>query len=373
LWDPDRGAIGPLKDSGQKKDIFVLAFTGSNTLLSASKDLQVVTWDVAGKRALRRGTLQSAVRGRVVVPNTGAVDPTGDKLLLGAQLVAEQRGGALTGAGLARPSDLKRDNILMPYTVSTGFSGDAVNTTDYLAEHVALGPGACFAFFSSNYREQPRLHVWGLAQEGDDLARIDVMGKVSAVAVESAGHAVAVATETGRIRTWTVSGATPADCDAYMKKPSSVQVDAKISTGSETSPLIKGGAGTRVAVLRFDATGIDAGLGDAVAEMVAGELANSPQVTVIERSAIDKVLKEMEIQRSGLTASDAVKIGKGLNAKTVIFGGVRRFGDSTFVVTARSVDVETQQVQGSREVTCENCKEADLPRAVSALRRIIVP
>jgi hypothetical protein len=85
------------------------------------------------------------------------------------------------------------------------------------------------------------------------------------------------------------------------------------------------------------------------------------------------VLKEMEIQRSGLTAADAVKIGKGLNARKVLFGSVRRFGESTFLITARVVDVETQQVEGSREVTCESCKEADLPRAVAALRRTIVP
>lgn len=35
--------------------------------------------------------------------------------------------------------------------------------------------------------------------------------------------------------------------------------------------------------------------------------------------------------------------------------------------------VETQQIEGSREVTCENCREQDLPRAVAALRRLIVP
>jgi hypothetical protein len=37
------------------------------------------------------------------------------------------------------------------------------------------------------------------------------------------------------------------------------------------------------------------------------------------------------------------------------------------------VDVETQQVEGSREVTCENCKVDDLPAAVKVLRRAIVP
>jgi len=107
--------------------------------------------------------------------------------------------------------------------------------------------------------------------------------------------------------------------------------------------------------------------------MVTGELSNNKNLIVIERGAINSILKEMEIQRSGLTAADAVKIGKGLNAKKVLFGSVRRFGDSTYITTARVVDVETQQIEGSREVTCENCKEQDLPRAVSQLRRVIAP
>jgi hypothetical protein len=56
-----------------------------------------------------------------------------------------------------------------------------------------------------------------------------------------------------------------------------------------------------------------------------------------------------------------------------VLGSVRRFGDTTYMILARVVDVETQQVQGSREVMCENCAERDLPKAVSALRKLIVP
>ena len=140
---------------------------------------------------------------------------------------------------------------------------------------------------------------------------------------------------------------------------------------AETRPLIKGGAGYRIAVLRFEATGLDAGLGDAVSEMIAGQLSNNPMVTVIERGVIDAILKELAVQRSGLTTADAVRIGKGLNARKVLVGGVRRFGESTYVISARVVDVESQQLEGSREVRCETCQEQDLPRAVEALRRTI--
>lgn len=372
VWDPDRGLIAPLKDGGQKKDILLLAFSG-NTLLSASKDLQIVSWDVSGKRPLRRSTLQSTVTGRTVVPNGASVDPGGEKLVIGAQLVSEPRGGALGGRGMARPEDLRRDNVLAPYVTNTGIAGDPIKTSEYQAERIALGPGSCFAFFTSNYREQPRLHVWGLVEQGDDLTRLDLQGRATAIAVEPGGHLVAVAAESGRIRTWTVSGVTAADCERYAKKSSPTKTGPVITLGTETSPLISGRAAAAVAVLRFEASGMDAGLGDGVAEMIAGELANSPQVTVIERSAVDKILKEMEIQRSGLTEADAVKIGKGLNARAVLLGSVRRFGASTYLVNTRAVDVETQRVLGSREVTCESCSEADLPRAINALRRAIVP
>jgi WD40 repeat protein/TolB-like protein len=372
LWDPINGPLGPLTDGGHKRDILVLAFAGTS-LLSASKDLQVVTWDPSAKRPLRRGTLQSAVRGRVAVPSAAAVDPSGDKLLVGAQLVSEQRGGALVSGGLARPSDLRRENLLTPYTVSSGISTPSIYTADFGPERVAVGPGACFAFFTSFYRDQSRLHVWGLTEAGDDLARLDLQGRAAAIALHPQGSLLAVGSESGEIRTWKVSGATAADCDLYARKSVPATSGPTITLGSETEPLIKGGSAQRIAVLSYEATGVDAGLGGAIAEMVAGQLANNPQLTVIERAAINSILKELEIQRSGLTASDAARIGRGLNARTVLFGSVRRFGESTFVITTRAVDVETQQIQGAREVTCEGCKEQDLPRAVSALRRTIVP
>jgi TolB-like protein len=375
VWDSEHGLAGPLKDGGHKRDILALAFSSSMSLLSLSRDLRVVTWDVPGKRAVRRGTLQSEISGRTVDPHAAAVDPAGTRLVVGGQLISEPRGGALTSrAGPARPDDLARDNVLIPYAADSGIAGDPIKTSDFTAEHVAVSPKACFAVFTSNFRSQPRLHVWGLIERGDDLLRADLPARASAIAIEPAGGMIALATEAGTIRTWKTSGATAADCDAFVtaKRPVTT-AGPTISLGSETQPLIKSGTGSRIAILRFDATGVDPGVGDAVGEMVAGELSNNAQITVIERGAINAVLKEMEIQRSGLTAADAVKIGKGLNARKVLFGSVRRFGEATFLITARIVDVETQQVEGSREVTCEACKEGDLPRAVSVLRRTIVP
>lgn len=52
---------------------------------------------------------------------------------------------------------------------------------------------------------------------------------------------------------------------------------------------------------------------------------------IIEREKLDTVLKEMVFSKTGLTQSDGIKIGKMLNADSVIFGTVTSFvqGSST--------------------------------------------
>jgi hypothetical protein len=93
--------------------------------------------------------------------------------------------------------------------------------------------------------------VWGLVEQGDDLTRIDLPAEAVAVALEPGGHEAAVAFQAERIKTFRVSGATTADCDAYSKKSGPPQAGPKITLGSETDPLIKSGSGIRIAVLRF--------------------------------------------------------------------------------------------------------------------------
>jgi TolB-like protein len=210
--------------------------------------------------------------------------------------------------------------------------------------------------------------------DGDYRLEIKVIDELASKSVtRNVNFTVASAVADGA-----TAAAAPASASAVVPAPAATAAPAKESAApgprmilAETRPLIKGGAGYRIAVLRFEATGLDAGLGDAVSEMIAGQLSNNPMVTVIERGVIDAVVKELAVQRSGLTTADAVRVGRGLNARKVLVGGVRRFGEGTYVISARVVDVESQQLEGSREVRCETCQEQDLPRAVEALRRTI--
>lgn len=368
-----RGPVGELADEGHKKEILFLGFAKPGGLISLDKVLRVIAWDVLARRAVRRGTLQFETYGRAAVPVVASLEAGGNVLTISSQYTSASR-AVFSSGGMARPDDIKRVNVLVPYDVVTGVSGAAIPSGDSLAEHLALAPGACFAFFTASAKGASNLNVWGLLERGDAVVRLALASRATAVVLDPSGRRLAIASEAGSIRTLKVSGATEQDCEAARRKASTPSSgEARISLGSETQPLIPAGAGYRIAVLRFEAGGVEAYIAESVRDMIMGEMANSRHVVVVERSAIDGILKEMEIQRSGLTAADAARIGRGLNARKVVFGSVSRFGEKTFVVSARVVDVETQQVEGTRQVTCENCGEKDLPRAVSTLRQAIVP
>jgi TolB-like protein len=335
--------------------------------------MQLTTWDVPGKRALRRSNLQETRSGRGAEARAVGLDSTGRFAALSIQQLAEARGGALgMRGGMASPEDLRRNNVLIRYAVESGIAGDPVTTGDYEAERVAVAPGGCFAIFSSEYRKQPRLHLWNMLERGEDVFRVDLPAKLSALALDPDGRKMAAALGNGQIRTWQTSGLTAGDCDALQRRADVTKAGVRTSLGTETSPLIPRGAGFRLAVLRLETGGVEAYLGEAVAEMIAAELGNSKDIVLIERTAINAVFKELELQQSGLTAADAVRIGRGLNAEKVMLGSVRQFGRGTYVIMVRLVDVGTQQIQGAREVTCENCTDKDLVQAVRELRRALV-
>jgi hypothetical protein len=377
LW-PTSGAGGAgekLRDDTRRDPIVFLGFSSPSTLAAVTQDLRIVVWDVSKKRTLRRGTVQLEALGREAEFSAAGVDPGATQLALASQYIAAQRGGVIGGSGFARPEDIKRTNVIVPYALESGIAGDPIQLGDFLAERLSMSPGSCWAVFSSNYRNQARMHVWSMVKQGQDLLRIELPARPTAVQLDPAGRTLAVGFPTGEVRTWRASGTTASDCATLRAQgPSkSDRPGPSVEAGTDATPLFAQGTGLKIAVLRFEAGGVEAFLGDAVGGMISGDLANSPSVVVIERAAIDNIVKEMQLQKSGLTASDAAKIGRGLNAQKVVLGSVTRFGETTYVIQARVVDVETQQVQGARQVTCRNCGEGDLPTAVSALRRLIVP
>ena len=86
-------------------------------------------------------------------------------------------------------------------------------------------------------------------------------------------------------------------------------------------------------------------------EELTHELVKSGNYQVIERSKIDRVLKEQSLVQSGILSEDeSIKIGKLLSAEGVVVGSVIRENQYVTII-ARIVDTETGKIWSSSRVT----------------------
>jgi TolB-like protein len=109
-----------------------------------------------------------------------------------------------------------------------------------------------------------------------------------------------------------------------------------------------------VAVLPFkDLSGASKGgsIGEAIRETVTTDLKDVPGLKVIERSNLDRVLAEQNLQamRSDLDPLSTVKVGKLLGATLIVTGAYQKAA-ANVRLTARFVDVETGEIKGTAKV-----------------------
>jgi TolB-like protein len=112
----------------------------------------------------------------------------------------------------------------------------------------------------------------------------------------------------------------------------------RIAAASRTS----GTTLPQLAILPFAApAGVNQGDAEVLAQLLAVEIANSGKYAVLPRTAtIQLVMEEHQIQRSGITEADNIKvIGNALNAQYVLAGGVRSLG-RTNLFTAEIINIE---------------------------------
>src|SRR5690606_5168844 len=112
-----------------------------------------------------------------------------------------------------------------------------------------------------------------------------------------------------------------------------------------------------VAVLAFNTNIIGTGaadyasLGRGVADMMITELVRNGSIRVVERERIDAIIKEQDLGSTGrMTQETAVRIGKVLGAKHMVFGDIhaaptpRRRLPNSITIAVRTVDSETSQI-----------------------------
>src|SRR5690606_25893171 len=102
-----------------------------------------------------------------------------------------------------------------------------------------------------------------------------------------------------------------------------------------------------VAVLDFDSSlPGNADSGKQVSETLTALLAGQPGITTVERSAIAQVLKEQELNATGLVdPQQTVRVGKLVGARILVTGRVFAVDRSVFI-TAKIIGTETTLVDG---------------------------
>lgn len=103
------------------------------------------------------------------------------------------------------------------------------------------------------------------------------------------------------------------------------------------------------AVLSFQERGPGMeGQGKNVADIVFANLVMKPELILVDRDQLDKLLKEAELNLSGMVERDqANQIGQLVGAKLLITGSVFMVGNNTYVV-ARIIGTETSRMLGAK-------------------------
>jgi TolB-like protein len=93
------------------------------------------------------------------------------------------------------------------------------------------------------------------------------------------------------------------------------------------------------------------GLSKGIADFLVTEMAANPNIRVIERDQVQKLIDEHKLVTGGVVDREsAVKVGKLLGAQHMIFGGFMADPRGNFRIDARAVNVETGAVEYTERV-----------------------
>jgi len=88
------------------------------------------------------------------------------------------------------------------------------------------------------------------------------------------------------------------------------------------------------------------GLTKGVPDFLISEMSNNPNIRVIERDQVQKLIDEQKLTSGGqVDRETAVKVGKLLGAQHMIFGGFMADPKGNFRIDARAVNVETGAIE----------------------------
>ena len=208
------------------------------------------------------------------------------------------------------------------------------------------------------YRHNKTLHVRGDVVANTKVASLSINGE----AVEGLASAPQVSFNRGL--------SIPDDKLAQGRATMPLSVLAKDEDGNETrqefevslEPVMLNDREFKmaVAVLPFDALGVDPKYPTASYSATIGSLVDGARFSLVERAELDAVLVEQQISAAGLAdPNQAIRVGKLLNAHTILIASLTEWQQSGLEIDARAVSTETGIIEGHFDVFIEDKEDRE--------------
>ena len=345
---------GTIKAGDKVEDILFLGFDRlGQQLVAVLAYGDVHSWNPATLKPLRSFVLAGGeLHGSRTVIHAAATNRATNVFAAALEEVAIPKGG-IHGA-----RDLERRAMLIAYDWSTGTELKRVKIPESV-ERMAMGPGNDH-----------------LAVAGDDANTITMVdlrkGEAgSVVTMHEPPKVVAVADDNrwlagggsdGSIMVWSLQY----KGDASVATSGAPSLAGRIRARGSTQPALTPGQPVKLAIVGFEAKGVSQDVADVAMSSIANALANFDYITLVERRQIETILKEQQLQLSGLTEAQSVNVGKLVEADMILIGNAGKLGSSV-VFSVKLISVETGKVLKGREVICEECRDQDMYDAINML------
>ncbi len=147
--------------------------------------------------------------------------------------------------------------------------------------------------------------------------------------------------------------------------------ETEVALAYDPNSVTQVGSRLALAVIPFEGKGEAAKFVDDVTEKMITRLVNLRRFKVIERSALDKIMKEQKLQASGIVDDrTAVNLGKLTGADAMIVGRVT-FISGKGKVSARVIDVETGETIAARDAPVVGASTEIVDRVVDNIAAMI--
>ncbi|HUI58494.1 MAG TPA: CsgG/HfaB family protein [Bryobacteraceae bacterium] len=359
IWDTQSGRQISQLQHKSKKPFFRLDFAEKDTsLVGVSESGTICEWDVKTRAVVRQ--IQDSDQA-IHSASAGG----GGLLSVGAESADFQK-GPLGMYNTARASDMRREDRVKIYDLGRGSVAKTLDGIDGNVVSVALSGDGRFVGIIRQRVKDSFLDVYD-SQRGVSVASSRLPGIGTAVAFSQSGQWLGAATDRGDVMVWAVKGLrNPVSPDALRGVTYAI-------TSTINEPLVAPARPLTLAVMDFAANGVDSDTGRAVADMIRTRIGEGQNVRLVERSEIDRVIKEQNFQASDrVDPETAGRLGRILGASKLVLGNVSKT-DTRFTISVRLVDTETGAIEGGvREITCEPCSAAGLQEAVIRLKPVLV-